>query len=267
MAGNTTAPGASVVSRALAVLFAFDARHRLLTLTELATRAGLPVPTAHRLVGELVAGGALVRRPDGRYVVGRRLWDLGLLAPVQSGLREVAAPFLNDIHAATLATVHLAIRDGTQVLYLERLSGRASVPVVSQAGSRLPMHATGVGKVLLAHAPVDVGEQVLAALTRFTPYTVIRPALLLGQLARVRRDGYATTVEEMTLGACSVAVPVRAGGGVVVAALGIVVPTLKRDRPRLLSALQVAAQGIGRSLDDHSLDDRSLDDHGLAPPG
>lgn len=251
MAGNTSVPGASVASRALAILFAFDARHRRLTLTELATRAGVPVPTAHRLVGELVAGGALVRRPDGRYVIGRRLWDLGLLAPVQSGLREVAAPFLNDIHAATLATVHLAIRDRAQVLYLERLSGRASVPVVSRVGSRLPMHATGVGKVLLAHAPLDVQEQVLATLRRLTPYTVTQPARLLGQLARVRRDGYATTVEEMTLGACSVAVPVRAGApaGEVVAAVAIVVPNLKRDRPRLLSALQVAAQGIGRSLD------------------
>lgn len=250
MAGNTSTPGRSVVSRTLAVLFAFDARHRRLTLTELATRAELPVPTAHRLVGELVTGGALVRRPDGRYVVGRRLWDLGLLAPVQSGLREVAAPFLNDIHAATLATVHLAIRDGAQVLYLERLSGRASVPVVSGAGSRLPMHATGVGKVLLAHAPADVREQVFASLTRLTPYTVTRQARLREQLARVVRDGYATTVEEMTLGACSVAVPVRAAGaGPVVAALGIVVPALKRDRPRLLGALRVAAQGISRSLD------------------
>ena len=77
----------------------------------------------------------------------------GLLAPVQTGLRQVASPFLNDIHAATLATVHLAVRERAQVLYVERLSGRTSVPVVSRVGSRLPMHSTGVGKVLLAHAP------------------------------------------------------------------------------------------------------------------
>lgn len=146
MAGNTSTPGVSVVSRALAIIYAFDPQHRRLTLTELARRADLPVPTAHRLVAELVAGGALVRRADGEYVVGRRLWDVGLLAPVQTGLRQVASPFLNDIHAATRATVHLAVRDRTQVLYLERLSGRASVPVVSRVGSRLPLHATGVGK-------------------------------------------------------------------------------------------------------------------------
>jgi len=254
MAGNTSPPGSSVVARALSLLYAFDDHHRRLTLTELARRADLPVPTAYRLAGELVAGGALVRRPTGEYVVGRRLWDQGLLAPVQTGLRQAASPFLNDIHAATLATVHLAVRDGTHVLYLERLSGRASVPVVSRVGSRLPLHSTGVGKVLLAHAPREVQDQVLTALPRLTPYTVVQPARLRAQLARVRREGYATTVEEMTLGACSLAVPVlrpgttRDAGPVVVAAIGVVVPSLRRDRPRLLAALHVAAQGIGRSL-------------------
>lgn len=253
MAGNSSQPGASVASRTLALLFAFDDRHRRLTLTQLAERAGLPVATAHRLVAELVTGGALVRRPSGEYVVGRRVWDLGLLAPVQSGLRDVASPFLNDLHAATLATVHLAVRDGVQALYLDRLSGRASVPVVSTVGSRLPLHATGVGKVLLAHSPESVQSRALTQLVRLTPYTIVSPPRLREQLEAVVRDGYATTAEEMTLGACSVAVPVfrtSTGSGTpeVVAALGVVVPSLKRDRTRLVSALGVAAHGIGRSL-------------------
>ncbi|NDL56426.1 IclR family transcriptional regulator [Phytoactinopolyspora mesophila] len=254
MAGNTSTPGASVVSRLLAVLYAFDEQHPRLTLTQLARRAGLPVPTAYRFAGELVAGGALARRPSGEYVIGRRLWDVGVLAPVHTGLREIASPFLNDIHAATRATVHLAIRDGIQVLYVDRLAGRASVPVVSTIGSRLPMHSTGVGKVLLAHAPDDVQEQVLADLSRVTPYTITQPNLLRQQLARIRRDGYATTAEEMALGACSIAVPIRtrtsgdAERWPVVAAVGIVVASLKRDKTRLLTALQVAAQGISRSL-------------------
>jgi len=251
MAGNTSSPGATVVSRALALLFAFDERHPRLTLSQAAERAGLPLPTAHRLVGDLVAGGALVRRPDGDYVVGRRLWRVGLLAPTETGLREVAMPFLNDLHAATRATLHLAVRDQHEVLYLERLSGRTSVPVVNTVGTRLPMHTTGVGKVLLAHAPDDVVEQVMAHLTRVTAYSITQPRRLRDQLDDVRRDGYATTVEEMTLGACSVAVPVRAGpDGPVVASVGIVVPSLKRGRDRLVTALQVAAQGINRSLGD-----------------
>lgn len=250
MAGNSPIPGASVASRLLALLGAFDSEHRSLTLTELAARADLPIPTAHRLVRELVAWGALVRRPSGEYVIGRRMWDLGLLAPVQAGLRQVASPFLHDIYAATLATVHLGVRDGAEVLYVDRLSGHASVPVVSQIGSRLPLHPTGVGKVLLAYAPEDVREQVLANLTRFTAYTITQPARLLAELRQVHRHGFAQTNEEMTLGTCSVAVPIRVHDGRVVAALGIVVPSLQRDRPRLIAAVQVAAQGIGRSLSE-----------------
>jgi DNA-binding IclR family transcriptional regulator len=239
--------GITVTSRALAILGAFDAEHRSLTLTEIAQRAGLTLPTAHRLARELTAWGALRRTGRGRYVIGRRLWDLGLLAPVQTGLRDVASPFLQDLYGATLATVHLAVRDGAAALYLDRVSGHASVPVVSRAGGRLPLHSTGVGKVLLAHAPVTVRHEVLAApLPRFTPYTVTRPDRLASQLQCVPQDGYATTTEEMTLGACSIAVPVNVAGQTV-ASLGIVVPDLRSSK-RLLPAMQVTAQGIARSL-------------------
>lgn len=187
-----------------------------------ARRARLPVPTAYRLVNELQEWGALTRWAAGDYVIGRRWWDVALLAPTQTGLREMA-------------------------LHLDRLAGHASVPVVSRIGSRLPLHATGVGKVLLAHAPASVQAEVLSHLHRVTAHTVVHAGVLKAQLTRVHRDGYAMTVEEMTLGACSVAVPVFHEQSVV-AALGLVVPTLKRDKLRLVSALHVAAQGISRSL-------------------
>jgi DNA-binding IclR family transcriptional regulator len=247
VAGNSAKPQVSVTSRVLDLFGAYDDEHRSLTLTALARRAGLPLATAHRLVAELTRAGALVRQESGEYVIGRRMWDLGLLAPVEAGLRHAASPFLHDLYGATLATVHLAVRDGTTVLYVERVAGHSSVPVVSQVGSRLPLHATGVGKVLLAHAPEDVRAEVLAGLTRITPYTVTQPGRLREQLRRVLTDGYATTSEEMSLGACSVAVPVQTSGGEVVAAIGFVVPNL-RQRGRLVSALQVAARGIARSL-------------------
>lgn len=248
MAGNTSAAGTSVATRIFAVLDSFDAGHRVQRLSDIARRAALPLPTTHRLVHSLVALGALARTGDGSYVIGRRLWDIGLLAPAHSGLREIASPFLHDIYGATLATVHLAVRDGMAALYLDRLMGHMSVPVLSNIGSRLPLHATGVGKVLLAHAPDDVQAAALANPKRVTAYTVVQPGRLRRELARIRQDGYAQTSEEMSLGACSVAVPVRDGVDEVVAALGIVVPSLKRDKPRLVAALQVAAQGIRRSL-------------------
>src|SRR5438034_9922771 len=132
MAGNTSHPGASVTTRVFAVLDSFDGGHRAQRLSEIARRADLPLPTTHRLVRDLTAWGALLRDADGTYSIGPRLWDLGLLTPTHTGLRDIASPFLHDIYAATLATVHLAVRDGTSALYLDRLSGHASVPVVSK---------------------------------------------------------------------------------------------------------------------------------------
>lgn len=251
MAGGSASPGRSVTSRALAVLDAFDSSAPRLSLSEIAERSGTPLSTAHRLLGELTGWGALVRRADGRYEIGRKLWNLGLLAPVQLELRQVAAPFLLDVHTATRDTVHLAVREGRRALYVERISGRESVPVVSQVGSRLPLHATGVGKVLLAAAPEDVVDAVLRAPTRETRHTVVDPARLRREVGEVRRRGYARTAEEMSLGTLSVAVPVRAErteGPAVIAALGVVVPSHRRDLLRLVPVLEVAARGIGRQL-------------------
>ena len=226
MAGNTSRPGATVTSRRA------GAARRL----RRATTAGSPSPSwpqragaagAHRAPAGRRAGrlGRAGPRPrPGEYVVGRRLWDLGLLAPVQTGLRELASPFLHDLYGATLATVHLAVRDGAEVLYLDRLAGHASVPVVST--DRVPAAAARHRRRQGAAGPrarATCRRAVLARLTRITPYTITQPGTLRRQLARVLRDGYATTVEEMSLGACSVAVPVRRGDDVV-AALGIVVP-------------------------------------------
>jgi DNA-binding IclR family transcriptional regulator len=237
----------SVTGRALAVLAAFDADHPALPLSALARRAGLPLTTTHRLVGELAAWGALDRREDGTYVVGRRLWDIGLLAPVSRELRDVALPFLQDLSAATGENAHLAVRDGMSALSVERISGRSAVAIVSRTGSRLPLHATGVGKVLLAHASSEVVTEVLRRPRRMTSYTVVDPRVLRRQLADVRRRGYATTGEEMSLGAASVAVPVLGSDGGVVAALGIVAASSRRDLTRLVPALQVAAEGVARA--------------------
>jgi DNA-binding IclR family transcriptional regulator len=245
VSGNTREPGRSSASRLLAVLGAFDSGHRLLSLSEIAGRAGLPLATTHRLLGELAAWGGLVRREDGRYEIGRRVWDLGLLASLQHDLREVALPYLQDLHAATGQTVHIAVRDGTRALYVERVSGRSSAQVLSRTGTLLPLHTTAVGKVLLAHAPPDVVRAATRTLERVTPYSIAEPGRLLRELAEARRRGYARTAEEMTLGAYSVAVPV---GEPAVAALGVVLDSPRRDLIRLVPVLQVAAFGIGRSL-------------------
>lgn len=248
MAGNSAAPGTSVASRLLAVLAAFDTGHQRLQLAEIARRAGLPPATAHRLVAELHAWGGLVRAGDGRYEVGRRLWDIGILAGVQRDLREAALPYLQDVHDTTGETVHLAVRDGESALYVERVVGRTSARVLSRTGTRLPLHATAVGKVLLASAPDDVTRAVLAAPARVTAWTITEPGRLAREIEQAARRGFARTSQEMTPGAWSVAVPVAPRDGTVVAALGVVVASGARDLTRLVPVLQVAAAGIGRSL-------------------
>jgi DNA-binding IclR family transcriptional regulator len=256
VSGRAIEPGRSVLSRAMAVLNAFDAAHRDLSATEIAHRAAMPLSTTHRLVAELVVHG-LLERHDDRYGLGHRVWSLGLLAPVQTDLRDVAAPFLNDVHVTTRAIVHLVVRDDTSALFVDRVSGHGSLPVISKAGTSLPLHATGAGKVLLAHAPPAVQERVFADLRRITPYTVTHVGRLRHQLRQVREQGYATTSEEMVLGMSATAVPVfrerppdaqDGGPPQVVAALGVVEARPGGRRPAHVGTLQVAARGIGRQL-------------------
>jgi DNA-binding IclR family transcriptional regulator len=248
MAGGSRDPGRTATEGVLAVLRAFDGEHPRMPLSEVARRADLPLTTAHRLLGGLVAGELLTRGTDGTYEVGRRLWQIGLLAPVQTRLRDAATPYMQDVYAATHDNVHLAIRDGQAALYVERISGERSVPILSGAGSRLPLHATGVGKVLLAYAPDDVVDAALRSPQRVTRHTIVDERRLRRELQSVRERGFARTAEEMTVGTCSVAVPVFHDDGAVAAALGIVVTSLRRDLMRLVPVLQVAARGISRRL-------------------
>jgi DNA-binding IclR family transcriptional regulator len=244
--------GRSVTGRALAVLGSFDAGHPRLSLSDIARRTGIPLSTTFRLVAELEQWRALDREPDGRYTVGFRLWELGRLAPVNDGIREAAMPFMQDLYELTRENVHLAVRDGDEAIYVEKLTGHRAVPILSRVGGRLPLHATGVGKALLAAAPAAFRAAYLrGGLVRVTPYTLTDPARLAREIEVVRRRGWARTSEEMSLGSCSVAVTVPGTG----AALGLVVHSVRRDLDRWVPALRRAAAGVAAVLSD---DNRSL---------
>lgn len=245
-----TAPerGRSVTSKALAVLGTFDPAHSRRTLTEIAAATGLPLSTTHRLIGELVAWEGLTRGADGRYEIGRRIWVLGSLSAVSRELRAVALPFMQDLSATTGENVHIAVLDGDRALFIDRISGRRAVPVVSKPGARLPLHTTGVGKVLLAHADPAVQRLAMSRLARHTPLTIVEPRRLQRQLQQVVERGYATTHEEMTAGASSLAVPVYDRADRVVAALGLVTASTRRELNRLVPAVQLAGRGISRML-------------------
>jgi DNA-binding IclR family transcriptional regulator len=246
-----TAPVAdprSATAKLLALLAAFTPADPAPTLSELARRAGLSLPTAHRRVAELLEWGAVERGPDRRYRIGLRLWEVASLAPRGLGLREAAMPFLEDLYEVTHENVQLAVREGMEVVYVERIAGRSAVRVLTRVGGRFALHATGVGLVLLAHAPADVQAAVLAApLERYTSRTITDPVVLREKLAAVRRNGYAVSDGQVTLDALSVASPVTDATHAVVAAVSLVVRTPGQHPSTLAPLVRTAARAISRS--------------------
>jgi DNA-binding IclR family transcriptional regulator len=252
--GSTEWRGRSVISKVVTLLDAFTPSTPELSLGELARTTGLPVSTTYRLVSELVAWGGLERAEGGTgYRIGVRLWEIGALAPRSATLREVALPFLQDLYQATLENVHLAVLDGREALYVDTIAGRGAVRVRSRRGGRLPLHATGVGKVLLAHAPEELLREILqAGLRRYTPHTVVAPGHLRRALAEVRRTGIAWANEEMSMGSQSVACPVVDADGTVIAALAVVRRTGRGDVRKLGPAVRTAAISTSRALQERA---------------
>ena len=238
----------SVAERVFAIADAFE-RGDELTLSEIARRAGLPVSTTHRLLAEWVSWGGLVRGEDGRYRVGIKLWRLGVRQPTARRLRQAARPYLDDLLESTGEHVHLAVRDGLGAVYLDRLSGPGAVRVISDVGSRLPLHATGVGLVLLAYAPEGTLAEVLADHPRkFQPNTLTGEKELRARLAGIRATGVSHSVEELTQGAFSVAAPVRDATGEVVAAVSIIAHAEREAEPQFTLGVRMAARGISGVL-------------------
>jgi DNA-binding IclR family transcriptional regulator len=241
--------GESVVERVVRLLGAFEQDVPALTVSDLARRADLPVATAHRLVGELVGAGLLERDADRRLRVGLRLWEIASHAPRTQGLREAALPFLENLQAATRQHTQLGVLDGTDVVFVERLSAPGSVVNLTRLGGRLPLHASSSGLVLLANADPGLQERVLAEpLPRFTEHTPHEPERLRALLAGVRRDHHVVCGGYIHSDAMGIAVPVHGPGGGVVAALGVVVPHPSDNPGQYVSGLRTAAHGVARAL-------------------
>jgi len=235
--------------RVLSILGVFDTENVALTLSEISRRTGLTLSTTHRLVNELRCWGALSRHSDGKYSIGLRILELGTLAPQGGQLREIALPYLHDLQHATHANVHLAVPDGHDVIYVESLRARDTVPVPSRLGGRWPMHATGTGLVLLAYSPQEFQEEVLASdLRKYTEKTLTDPDELRHFLAEVRKSGVAIVENQLTYDVMAVAVPIRGPRDRVVAALGITVKTGSTSPHSLVPALATTSRAISRAL-------------------
>ena len=246
---RSSQPGRSASSRLLDVLFSFEPGATELTLAQLPRRTGLPHATARRLALELTEVGALEQRANGRFVVGLRLWRLGTLAPLTESLRTMAQPFMEDLYSALRQHVQLAVLDGSDAVVIERLSAPRAVGITSQVGGRLPLHCSGVGKVLLSHASPNLqGETLGGALRRYTPKTITDARLLRRELAECWRTGAAVVRGELTADADSIATRIMDSNGHVVAALSVVVRSGSVEPHMILPSVITSGLGISRRL-------------------
>ncbi|WNE95243.1 IclR family transcriptional regulator [Streptomyces luomodiensis] len=260
--------GESVLSRAMRILRLFTSSSPALTVSEIARRADLPVATAHRIVGELVELGALDRAEGKRVRMGYQLWELASRSSRVLDLREVAMPFMEDLQAVVRQHTQIGVLQGTDVLYLERLSARGAVQNITKIAGRLPIHATSAGLVLLAHSPLELQEEVLSwRLRRYTARTVTDPAHLRSLLAQVRHEGFVVAAQMISQSGTGVAAPVRGGDGEVVAALSIVIPAADPNPRALVPALLAASRGISRAMGAPTADEDVLRSHGPRLPG
>lgn len=225
-AASTTPPGlagASSVGKALLLLDAFNGPGQVLPLSVLAQRSGLSKPTAHRLLAQLVEA-RYVRRTNSGYSIDHRVFELGNLAPElrPHGVRAAAMPFLVDLYTRTRGTVHLAILDGADVVYLEKVFGHESPIVPTATGGRRKASCTALGKAMMAFGRDDCLATTLAeGLPRFTRQSISNPNVLLTTLSTIRERGYAFDNEESQPGIYCVAAPILDSAGCALAAISI----------------------------------------------
>ena len=245
------------IERAVSILNAFSMDDHELGVTELADRLGLHKSTVHRFMVNLDAAGLVERNArTGRYRLGLHVFELGALVMQQMNLWDEALPFLEGLVHDTGETGHLAVLDGGEAIYIERVEARRALRVPSAIGRGYPAHATNLGKVLLADLSRERVEAIIAerGLAAYTPQTITDPGELEADLELIRRRGYAVDNEEYDEGLRCIGAPVRDHSGHVVAALGIGGPVTRitPERVEELGALvMTAARGLSRRLGAH----------------
>jgi DNA-binding IclR family transcriptional regulator len=226
--------GPSVTSKVLAILGAFTYQRPQRTLTDISRAANLPLSTVHRLVSELVTWGALERGSDGSYRIGLRLWEIGALSPRGSEIRGTALRYIADLYARTGDNVALTTLDGDSALAIDWIIAERSAYLLGRTGTRIPLHATGAGLVLLAYGPQELTQKVLEGpLPRFTQDTLVDPDDLRAALSGIRRRGYVVSCRQFTDRSTSVAAPVSIGVTGPTAALSVIIPASQNWRARV----------------------------------
>jgi IclR family transcriptional regulator, KDG regulon repressor len=229
----------SSVATAIRLLKAFSEDEVEIGISAMARRLGLAKSTVHRLAVTLVSEGLLEQdRENGKYQLGIALFRLGALVRRRMNVSSEARPYLFDLREKINESVHLAILDETEIMYVYNLEGTHAIRMRSDIGVRKPAYCTAEGQAILAFQSDDIIERVIAAgLTARTPKTITNAEKFIKELATTRQRGCAIEDEESELGMISIAAPIRDDSGDVVAAVGIAGPVTRLSKKSIASVM------------------------------
>jgi DNA-binding IclR family transcriptional regulator len=243
-------PTVQVIDRMFTLMNVLASREEALTLKEISEKAGLHPSTAHRILNDLASGRFVDRPQPGTYRLGLRLLELGNLVKARLNVRDAAIAPMRELHRQIQQPVNLSVRQGDEIVYIERAySERSGMQVVRAIGGRAPLHLTSVGKLFLA---ADDPQRVRAYATRtglagHTKNSITQLPVLERELAKVRQYGVAHDNEELELGVHCMAAGIHDDQGKLVAGLSISAPTGRLDKD-WLPKLQAVADEISRML-------------------
>lgn len=240
-----------VIDRMMSLIDALAAAPAPAGLKALAAATNLHPSTAHRILGVMVQCGFADRIEPGNYRLGMRFLELGNVVRSRIDVREIALPFMRELAQATGETVNLSVRQGDEIMYVERTAeNRSMMRVVQMVGARAPLHITAAGKLFLARDDAELvrGYAERTGLAAPTPHSIRSLAALGRELADVRRQGYALDQEEAELGVRCIAAGIADDGGQLVAGLSVSAPADRQKLAQWTPLVRSTAQRVSRAL-------------------
>lgn len=246
-------PTVQVIERMFSLMDVLASREEAISLKEISEKTGLHPSTAHRILNDLATGRFVDRPHPGTYRLGMRLLELGNMVKSRLNVRDAALIPMRDLHKLIQQTVNLSLRQGDEIIYIERAySERSGMQVVRAIGGRAPLHLTSVGKLFLA---ADDAQRVRAYAMRTglngqTKNSLTQLSSLEHELNKVRLNGFALDNEELELGVRCMAAGIYDDQEKLVAGLSISAPAGRLDESWLIK-LQATAQDISLTLGNH----------------
>ncbi len=244
------APTVQVIERMFALMDVLASREESISLKEISEKTGLHASTAHRILNDLAIGKFVDRPQAGNYRLGMRLLELGNLVKNRLNVRDAALEPMRELHRLTQQPVNLSMRQGDEIVYVERAySERSGMQVIRAIGGRAPLHLTSVGKLFLAadDTPKVRAYASRTGLSGHTKNSLTQLPALERELSKVRRDAYANDNEELELGVRCMAAGIYDDQGKLVAGLSISAPAGRLDEA-WLPKLKATAREISANL-------------------